>query len=188
MFTSLFSWHESNKVWIYSFSFHNKRTFRKLYKRLASIADRKPSPTPVSLCSFKSNTDDQPYSDAQWYQSLVGSLQYITSQKSPMLLILLVKPCIIPLYRILLLLNISFDTFKAPNLIGLFSKSLSLYAYNDSDWAANPSDRRFTIGNSLYLVIIQLCGHRRNNNLWLNLPQMQSIKALAYTTMDVSWL
>lgn len=70
----------------------------------------------------------------------------------------------------------------------LQQSSLSVHAFSDSDWARDLVDRRFVIGNCIFLG--------KNSILWTAKKQRSvakssteaEYKSLAYTSMDLAWI
>nr|XP_020196659.1 uncharacterized mitochondrial protein AtMg00810-like [Aegilops tauschii subsp. strangulata] len=82
----------------------------------------KPAATPVDTKAKLSATDGSLASDASFYQSIVGALQYLT----------LTRP------------ELQYAVRQA-------STSLDLIAYSDADWASCPDTHRSTSGYCVYL-------------------------------------
>nr|XP_020158441.1 uncharacterized mitochondrial protein AtMg00810-like [Aegilops tauschii subsp. strangulata] len=116
----------------------------------------KPAPTRVDTKAKVSSVEGSPASDAPFYRSIIGALQYLT----------LTRPNIqYAVQQVCLHMHAPRDThwalvkrilrhIRGTTAMGLTltaSPDTSLVAYSDDDWAGCPDTRRSTFGYCVYL-------------------------------------
>ena len=137
------------------FFLHQQKYAYELLER-AGMLNCKPAPTPVDTKAKVSAIEGSPASDAPFYRSIVGALQYLT----------LTRPDIqYAVQQVCLHMHAPRDThwalvkrilryIRGTTAMGLTltaSPDTSLVAYSDADWAGCPDTRRSTSGYCVYL-------------------------------------
>lgn len=122
----------------------------------AGMAQCKPVSTPADAKAKASSADGPLFSDASWYRSMAGALQYLTLTR-PDIAYAVQQVCLhmhAPrechanmLKRVLRYLKGTVDH----GLHLLAASEPSLIAYTDADWASCPDTRRSTSGYCVYL-------------------------------------
>ncbi|KAM3317911.1 hypothetical protein ACQJBY_035560 [Aegilops geniculata] len=137
------------------FFLHQQKYAYELLER-AGMLNCKPASTPVDTKAKVSAVEGSPASDAPFYRSIVGALQYLT----------LTRPDIqYAVQQVCLHMHAPRDThwalvkrilryIRGTTAMGLTltaSPDTSLVAYSDADWAGCPDTRRSTSGYCIYL-------------------------------------
>lgn len=159
----------------------------------AGMDECKPSPTPAAVpFSRATPPDTSVFHDITLYKSLVGSFQYITITR-PEIAFAVNSACQAMHHPT----NSNFAAVKhiirylqGSKHSGLLLQPspLILRAFSDNDWATDPTDRCSIIGTCIFLS--------HNPVLWLAKKQHSvakssteiEYKALALTSMDLTWL
>ena len=116
----------------------------------------KPAPTPVVTKAKVSALEGSPASDAAFYRSIVGALQYLTLSR-PVLQYAVQQVCLhmhAPRDSHWTLVKRILRYIRGTTSMGLTltaSASTDLIAYSDADWAGCPDTRRSTSGYCVYL-------------------------------------
>ncbi|XP_020691953.1 uncharacterized protein LOC110106394 [Dendrobium catenatum] len=106
----------------------------------------KPAPTPISHKSLSPAPDDQPFPDPQHYQRLAGSLQYLTITRPDIAFATNVicqkmhNPLNSDYHSLKCLLRYIQGTLHYG--LPITKGDLQLSTYTDTNWAADPSDRK----------------------------------------------
>ena len=137
------------------FFLHQQRYAHELLDR-AGMLNCKPAPTPVDTKAKVSALEGSPASDAAFYRSIVGALQYLTLTR-PDLQYAVQQVCLhmhAPRDSHGTLVKRILRYIRGTPSMGLTltaSASTDLVAYSDADWAGCPDTRRSTSGYCVYL-------------------------------------
>jgi histone deacetylase 1/2 len=140
------------------FFLHQRKYAHELLER-AGMLNCHPAPTPVDTKAKLSASDGSPASDAPFYRSIVGALQYLTLTR-PELQYAVQQVCLhmhaprdahwSAVKRILRYICGTMD-FGLSLHASPASPSTDIVAYSDADWAGCPDTRRSTSGYCVYL-------------------------------------
>jgi hypothetical protein len=122
----------------------------------AGMSNCKPSPTPADTKPKVSTDDGKPLTDAAYYRSMAGALQYLTVTR-PDIAFAVQQVCLhmhAPKDIHLAMLKRILRYIKGTPSLGVFLRaatSPTLTAYTDADWAGCPDTRRSTSGFCVFL-------------------------------------
>jgi histone deacetylase 1/2 len=124
----------------------------------AGMANCKPVATPADTSSKTSTTDDEALnkSDASWYRSMAGALQYLTLTR-PDIAYAVQQLCLhmhAPTVSHCSMLKRVLRYLQGTATLGLHllaSTAPTITAYTDADWAGCPDTRRSTSGFAVFL-------------------------------------
>lgn len=157
------------------------------------MSDCKSNPTPIALqSSTTQTTDSSPFHDTILYHSLVGSLQYATITCSELSFAVnavcqtMHQPSVADFSAVKRVLRYPQSTKTV--CLHLTSSSLNLHAYLDSDWVVDPTDRHSITGNCIFLGSNLVLWTAKKQHSVAKLSTKVENKALACTTMDITWI
>ncbi|XP_071678617.1 uncharacterized mitochondrial protein AtMg00810-like [Lolium perenne] len=137
------------------FFLHQQKYAHELLER-AGMLNCHPVATPVDTKAKVSALDGSPASDAPFYRSIVGALQYLTLTR-PDLQYAVQQVCLhmhAPRDSHWTLVKRILRYIRGTTHLGLTltaSPSMEMVAYSDADWAGCPDTRRSTSGYCVYL-------------------------------------
>nr|XP_020162983.2 uncharacterized mitochondrial protein AtMg00810-like [Aegilops tauschii subsp. strangulata] len=174
------------------FFLHQRKYAHELLDR-AGMLNCKPAATPVDTKAKLSATDGSPASDAPFYRSIVGALQYLTLTR-PELQYAVQQVCLhmhaprdahwTAVKRILRYIRGTLD-------LGLSlqaSSSMDLTAYSDADWAGCPDTRRSTSGYCIYLGPSLISWSSKRQPVVSRSSAEAEYRAVANVVAECSWL
>nr|XP_020174463.1 uncharacterized mitochondrial protein AtMg00810-like [Aegilops tauschii subsp. strangulata] len=141
--------------WPDGFFLHQQRYAHELLER-AGMLNRNPATTPIDTKAKVSALESSPASDAAFYRSIVGALQYLTLTR-PDLQYVVPQVCLhmhAPRDSHWTLVKRILRYIRGTPSMGLTftaSASTDLVAYSDADWAGCPDTRCSTSGYCVYL-------------------------------------
>ncbi|XP_042972778.1 uncharacterized mitochondrial protein AtMg00810-like [Carya illinoinensis] len=137
----------------------------------AKLVDSKPMSTPMVVAHHLS-TDGPDFDDPSLYQSLVGSLQYLTITRLDLAHAVsavsqyMHKPSLCHFQAVKQILRYIKGTLRY-GLSFTPSSSCNILAYSDADWAGRPDTQRSISGYAIYLGDNLVSWHSKNNRLCL---------------------
>nr|XP_020148786.1 uncharacterized mitochondrial protein AtMg00810-like [Aegilops tauschii subsp. strangulata] len=137
-------------------SFHHQRKYAHELLDRAGILNCKPAATPVDTKAELSATDGSPASNAAFYRSIVGALQYLTLTRPEIqyavqqLCLHMHAPRDVHWAAVKRILRYICGTMDLGVML-YASTNTALTAYSDADWAGCPDTRRSTSGYCVFL-------------------------------------
>nr|XP_020196891.1 uncharacterized mitochondrial protein AtMg00810-like [Aegilops tauschii subsp. strangulata] len=174
------------------FFLHQQKYAYELLER-AGMLNCKPASTPVDTKAKVSAVEGSPASDAPFYRSIVGALQYLT----------LTRPDIqYAGQQVCLHMHAPRDThwalvkrilryIRGTTAMGLTltaSPDTSLVAYSDADWAGCPDTRRSTSGYCVYLGPSLISWSSKRQPTVSRSSAEAEYRAVANAVVECSWL
>ena len=174
------------------FFLHQQKYAYELLER-AGMLNCKPASTPVDTKAKVSAVEGSPASDAPFYRSIVGALQYLT----------LTRPDIqYAVQQVCLHMHAPRDThwalvkrilryIRGTTAMGLTltaSPDTSLVAYSDADWAGCPDTRRSTSGYCVYLGPSLISWSSKRQPTVSRSSAEAEYRAVANAVAECSWL
>nr|XP_020168146.1 uncharacterized mitochondrial protein AtMg00810-like [Aegilops tauschii subsp. strangulata] len=174
------------------FFLHQRKYAHELLDR-AGMLNCKPAATPVDMKAKLSATDGTPASDAAFYRSIVGALQYLTLTR-PELQYVVQQVCLhmhaprdvhwTAVKRILHYIRGAMDlglTLRA-------STATDLVAYTDADWDGCPDTRRSTSGYCIFLGPSLVSWSSKRQPTVSRSSAEAEYRAVANVVAECSWL
>ncbi|XP_051229214.1 uncharacterized mitochondrial protein AtMg00810-like [Lolium perenne] len=176
------------------FFLHQRKYAHELLER-AGMLNCNPVPTPVDTKAKLSASDGSLASDAPFYRSIIGALQYLTLTR-PELQYAVQQVCLhmhaprdahwVAAKRILRYvcgtMGYSLSLHASP------STSTDLVAYSDADWAGCPDTRRSTSGYCVYLgSSLVSWSSKRQPTVSLSSAEAE-YRAVANAVVECTWL
>jgi hypothetical protein len=159
----------------------------------AGMSNCKPVATPVEVKSNPSATDGQAFSDASWYRSMAGALQYLTLTR-PDIAYAVQQVCLhmhaprdchaAMLKRVLRYLKGTIDY----GLHLLAAAKPQLVAYTDADWAGCPDTRRSTSGFCVFLGDALVSWSSKRQTTVSRSSAEAEYRGIANAVAECSWL
>ena len=158
----------------------------------SKLLDSKPTPTPGSVTKPISKFDGIPLDDPSEYRRLIGSLQYVTMTRPDISFAVnracqfMQQPTSTHLLAVKRILRYLAGT-KSHGITFTASKSLSLSAFSDADWASNPDDRRSTSGYCIFLGDSLVSWSSSKQKVVSRSSTESEYRALADAAADLTW-
>ena len=174
------------------FFLHQQRYAHELLDR-AGMLNCKPAPTPVDTKAKVSALEGSPASDAAFYRSIVGALQYLTLTR-PDLQYAVQQVCLhmhAPRDSHWTLVKRILRYIRGTQSLGLTltaSASTDLVAYSDADWAGCPDTRRSTSGYCVYLGPSLISWSSKRQPTVSRSSAEAEYRAVANAVAECSWL
>nr|XP_020166349.1 uncharacterized mitochondrial protein AtMg00810-like [Aegilops tauschii subsp. strangulata] len=153
----------------------------------------KPAPTPVDTKAKVSALEGSPASDAAFYRSILGALQYLTLTR-PDLQCAVQQVCLhmhAPRDSHWTLVKRILRYIRGTQSLGLTltaSASTDLVAYSDADWAGCPDTRRSTLGYCVYLGPSLISWSSKRQPTVSRSSAEAEYRAVANAVAECSWL
>uniref|UniRef100_A0A453IDZ6 Reverse transcriptase Ty1/copia-type domain-containing protein n=1 Tax=Aegilops tauschii subsp. strangulata TaxID=200361 RepID=A0A453IDZ6_AEGTS len=174
------------------FFLHQQRYAHELLDR-AGMLNCKPAPTPVDTKAKVSALEGSPASDAAFYRSIVGALQYLTLTR-PDLQYAVQQACL-HMHALCdsrwTLVKRILRYIRGTQSLGLTltaSASTDLVAYSDADWAGCPDTRRSTSGYCVYLGPSLISWSSKRQPTVSRSSAEAEYRAVANAVAECSWL
>ena len=174
------------------FFLHQRKYAHELLER-AGMLNCKPAATPVDTKAKLSATDGSPASDAAFYRSIVGALQYLTLTR-PEIQYAVQQVCLhmhaprdvhwAAVKRILRYVCGTMDLGVTLHA----SADTALTAYSDADWAGCPDTRCSTSGYCVYLGISLISWSSKRQPTVSRSNSEAEYRAVANVVAECSWL
>nr|XP_040258199.1 uncharacterized protein LOC109776374 [Aegilops tauschii subsp. strangulata] len=174
------------------FFLHQQRYTHELLDR-AGMLNCKPAPTPVDTKAKVSALERSPASDAAFYCSIVGALQYLTLTR-PDLQYAVQQVCLhmhAPRDSHWTLVKRILHDIRGTQSMGLTltaSASTDLVAYSDADWVGCPDTRCSTSGCCVYLGLSLISWSSKRQPIISRSSAEAEYRAVANTVAECSWL
>ena len=159
----------------------------------AGMANCKPVSTPADAKAKASSSDGEPFSDASWYRSMAGALQYLTLTR-PDIAYAVQQVCLhmhAPRDCHAAMLKRVLRYLKGTVEFGLHlhaATSPTLIAYTDADWAGCPDTRRSTSGFCVYLGDALVSWSSKRQNTVSRSSAEAEYRGIANAVAECSWL
>nr|XP_020193427.1 uncharacterized mitochondrial protein AtMg00810-like [Aegilops tauschii subsp. strangulata] len=174
------------------FFLHQQKYAHELLER-AGMLNYKPSAIPVETKAKVSALEGSPASDATFYRSIVGALQYLTLTRSDLQYVV---------QQVCLQMHSPRDShwglvkrilhyIRGTMSLGLTltaSASTDLVAYSDADWAGCPDTRRSTSGYCVYLGPSLISWSSKRHPTVSRSSAEADYRAVANAVAKCSWL
>jgi hypothetical protein len=159
----------------------------------SGISDNRTAATPMDLHLQLRPTDGTPLEDPSRYRHIVGSLVYLTVTRPDIahavhiLSQFVSAPTSVHFGHLLRVLRYLRGT-SSQCLFYARDSPLHLYAYSDSTWASDPTDRCSVTGYCIFLGSSPLVWKSKKQSAVSRSSTEAELRALATTTAEIIWL